>query len=248
MPLYTVNVRASFGSAALKKDQKNKKERKKGTLYPVPVHTVSFLTRHPTLKTQKLKHSLTLCESARMTSLSANTGLLVGGVAVGVGMGYLLRDVLSPGPSSGASPGGGDSWPQIGFVGCGTIASAIVTGLCTLPVNTPRPEKIVVSPRNKSKSAALRTAFPSIVSIAKSNQDVVDQCDVAFLCVVPQVARKVVSHDLPKQTVISVIASLPVDEVGGLVQPVPRERMLRYSASRRIGSQRRNNYFTEPNC
>jgi pyrroline-5-carboxylate reductase len=65
------------------------------------------------------------------------------------------------------------------------------------------------------------------VSVAGSNQAVVDQCDVVFLCVVPQVARRVVEALVfrREQTVISVIASLPADEVAALVAPVPRERI-----------------------
>ena len=159
---------------------------------------------------------------------STLTALLVGsGVTVGLGLGYLLKGALSPVGTAASSTVASAKWPRIGFVGCGTIASAIVTGLCTLPDTMARPSSIIVSPRNRAKSAALRAAFPAIVSVAKSNQAVVDQCDVIFLCVVPQVARRVVAALAFKQeqTVISVIASLPADEVAALVGPVPPERI-----------------------
>ena len=65
-----------------------------------------------------------------------------------------------------------------GFVGCGTISSAVVRGLCTL--DTP-PRAVVVSPRNAEKAAALAAAFPNIVRVAASNQDVLDAATVIFL-------------------------------------------------------------------
>ena len=160
-----------------------------------------------------------------MSQNAANSALLLGaGVTAGLGLGYLLKDIIAEvNQSTGdRSRTNAKPWPSIGFVGCGTIAAAICTGLCTLPP-VEQPSRIVLSPRNKEKSKMLASKFPDIVSVASSNQDVVDSCDVVFLCVVPQIARRVVAtlKFRAVQTIISVIASLPIEEVADLVKPVP---------------------------
>jgi len=65
-----------------------------------------------------------------------------------------------------------------GFVGCGTISSAVVRGLCTL--ETP-PKAVFISPRNAEKAAALLAAFPNLVTVASSNQDVIDNAQMVYL-------------------------------------------------------------------
>ena len=63
---------------------------------------------------------------------------------------------------------------RYGFVGVGTMSSAIVRGLCTLPFPPP---SIVLSPRGAEKAAALAAEFgPQMVRVASSNQEVVDSC------------------------------------------------------------------------
>ena len=56
---------------------------------------------------------------------------------------------------------------SIGVIGCGTIASAIVTGLATaaLPASSSgiRIRRITVTPRSAAKSAALQKRFPQLV-------------------------------------------------------------------------------------
>lgn len=94
-----------------------------------------------------------------------------------------------------------------GFVGCGAITAAMVTGLVrsAFPVSG-----IVVSPRSTEISARLAADFP-VVSVAKDNQGVVDACDTVFLAVRPQVAEEVITElkFRPGQHVISVIATIP---------------------------------------
>ena len=85
---------------------------------------------------------------------------------------------------------------RYGFVGVGTMSSAIVRGMCTLPGD---PACIVLSPRGAVKAAALAAEFPDKVTIASGNQEVVDKSDVVFIGV------------LPKQT-----------EVGRRAAPVPQ--------------------------
>ncbi len=60
-----------------------------------------------------------------------------------------------------------------GFIGTGTITTALVTGLCTSPRP---PEELWVSPRNAEKAARLASAFDS-VRVAAGNQEVLDRTD-----------------------------------------------------------------------
>ena len=71
---------------------------------------------------------------------------------------------------------------RLGFIGCGTIAAAIVTGLNS----SGHGEAIVVSPRNAQVAAGLARRFPN-VTVGASNQAVLDACDVAVLAVRPQI-------------------------------------------------------------
>jgi pyrroline-5-carboxylate reductase len=94
---------------------------------------------------------------------------------------------------------------RYGFVGAGAIAKAIICGLLKEPSQTTR---IIVSPRNAELSAELAARFPE-VTVAPDNQSVVDQADVVFLAVRPQVAAEVIPplrfHQ--GQLVISLIAA-----------------------------------------
>ena len=147
------------------------------------------------------------------------------GCAAGLAAGYALGRRSTPAVSSIPAD---SSFPTMGFVGCGTISVAIITGLCTLPPSQ-RPARIVVSPRNAKKSSALAAKFPDIVSVASSNQDVVDQSAIVFLAVLPQIAKEVIPtlkfHE--KHTVVSVIAALAIDELINLIQPVPAKQACR---------------------
>ena len=62
---------------------------------------------------------------------------------------------------------------RLGFIGTGTITTAMVTGLCTAAET---PEHILVSPRNAERAAGLAEAFTQ-VAVAKDNQEVIDGSD-----------------------------------------------------------------------
>ena len=65
-----------------------------------------------------------------------------------------------------------------GVLGVGSIARAIVIGLCDGISDPPR---IVLSPRGAAVSAELAGRYPS-VSVAADNQAVVDGADVVLVC------------------------------------------------------------------
>jgi hypothetical protein len=126
----------------------------------------------------------------------------------------------------------------IGLLGTGKIGSAVVTGFCS--DGGWQPKHVTVSARTKAKADALVAKFPARVSIGATNQEIIDQSDVIFVGLLPNVAKE----ELPKLTfaphkrVVSMMATIPYDELVALVQ-LPRENVVRTvpltSASKRSG-------------
>jgi pyrroline-5-carboxylate reductase len=106
----------------------------------------------------------------------------------------------------------------LGIVGTGHIATALVIGLCT---SKEPPQRVLVSPRNADNAAKLAARFPAIVSIAASNQAVVDGSDWVVLSIRPQIAREVVAElrFRPGQTVLSLVAPIALDWLDDAVKP-----------------------------
>lgn len=105
---------------------------------------------------------------------------------------------------------------RYGVVGVGSIATAIVVGLCegaSAPV-------VVLSPRSASRSSALAERFPS-VSVAHDNQGVVDASDVVIVSVLPDQADEVLSEleFRPGQAVVSAMAGVDLAALRCLVTP-----------------------------
>jgi pyrroline-5-carboxylate reductase len=105
---------------------------------------------------------------------------------------------------------------RLGFLGAGTITSAMVTGLGSASSD----HTIRLSPRNAAVAADLARRFPR-VSVASSNQEVIDGCDVAIVAVRPQVAESVLSelHFRQDQQAISVVSGFSVERLAALVHP-----------------------------
>lgn len=109
----------------------------------------------------------------------------------------------------------------VGFIGCGTIATAIVTGICTLEAFPFK--SVLLSPRNAQKSKYLHTKFPTMVQIAKDNQAVLDDSDWVFLCVRPQQIQCLDSLTFHKsQMIISVIATIDMVAITKIVAPASK--------------------------
>jgi len=98
----------------------------------------------------------------------------------------------------------------IGFIGCGTIASAIATGLLTQQNPDHIIHKVYVTKRSEAKSAALSNRFGQKIVVTEDNQNIVDHSDILFLCVLPQHEESVLKAlDIPHdKTLISLIVSL----------------------------------------
>jgi pyrroline-5-carboxylate reductase len=105
---------------------------------------------------------------------------------------------------------------KLGFVGCGTIASAMVTGLCSVG----SAGQIMLSPRNARLAAGLASRFAN-VQIAPTNQAVLDACEVVVLAVRPQIASDVLSElrFRPAHHVVSLIATLPMAYIRSVTSP-----------------------------
>ena len=100
---------------------------------------------------------------------------------------------------------------KLGFIGTGNITVAVVNGICGSKISF---KKILVSPRNKSKALKLRKKFKK-VSIAKTNQEIVDKCNWVFLAITPKVGEQII----PKlkfrsnQKVVSFISTIKLEQL-----------------------------------
>jgi len=109
---------------------------------------------------------------------------------------------------------------KLGFLGTGAITSAMVTGLNSLGNGG---HAIVLSPRNSAVAADLAHRFP-LVSIASSNQQVVDECETVVIAVRPQIAESVLTelrfrggHNL-----ISLVSGYSVAKLSRLLAPATK--------------------------
>ena len=109
---------------------------------------------------------------------------------------------------------------QLGFIGTGEITSSIVTGLCSF--GTPS-HSIRLSPRNAAVARELSNRFKGI-SVASSNQEVLDHSDTIVVAVRPAAARAVLSelHFGPDHQVISLVSGLSLLSLSRLARPATR--------------------------
>jgi lactate dehydrogenase-like 2-hydroxyacid dehydrogenase len=101
---------------------------------------------------------------------------------------------------------------SVGFIGCGTIAKAIATGLATQDEVTLK--SVAVSRRSESKSKALQESFPSLVTVHDDNQHVVDTSDIVFITVLPQQASFVLrglTFDKARHSLVSLVSTSTLD-------------------------------------
>ncbi|MFT4227532.1 NAD(P)-binding domain-containing protein [Micropruina sp.] len=102
-------------------------------------------------------------------------------------------------------------------IGVGSIAEAIVTGLCEAPA----PPSVVLAPRSRKRTARLAARYPT-VRVAADNQAAASAAGTVLLCLRPQDAGETLSslRLTSEQRVISVMASVSAAEVAELVGPV----------------------------
>ena len=100
---------------------------------------------------------------------------------------------------------------KVGFIGCGTIAAAIATGLATVDNDDddePLVQSMAISRRSHTKSDALKERFPDLVTVHEDNQEILDQADIIFITVLPQQASEVLQSlkfDLERHHLVSLV-------------------------------------------
>ena len=106
---------------------------------------------------------------------------------------------------------------KLGFIGAGNIGSAIITGISTCAAP---PEKIFVFDPDIKKCRALEQRFEQVEALS-GNQEVLNNADCVFLCVLPQIAPQVLLPlDFSKEhIVVSVIAVRSISEIKEYVSP-----------------------------
>jgi pyrroline-5-carboxylate reductase len=109
--------------------------------------------------------------------------------------------------------------PAYGVLGVGSIARAIVTGLCEDVADPPR---VLLSPRNAQTSADLAERFPT-VTVAADNQAVLDGSGTVVVCLrqahAELLGRLQWRHD---HVVVSAVAGLGIDQLAAWVAPASR--------------------------
>lgn len=112
---------------------------------------------------------------------------------------------------------------RAGFIGCGTIASAIATSLAKpnhkqyLAQVGYTLQSISVTRRSESKSSKLKEEFDDVVTVYESAEEVVANSDLVFLCVLPQHVDSVLENLTKKsvwrtaeQTLVSLVVRIMV--------------------------------------
>ena len=117
---------------------------------------------------------------------------------------------------------------RVGFVGCGTIARAIASGLLDHDAGSRVVGPVSVSRRSEANSAQLKEAHPSRVAVCDDNQDVVDASDVVFVCVLPQQMEKVLSglEFREDQTLVSLVSTSNLPDLRK-ISGLPEDRVFK---------------------
>ena len=100
---------------------------------------------------------------------------------------------------------------NLGFIGTGTIASSVITGIFKSKISF---NKIYISRRNNKNSQKLKKKYKKVL-IAENNQEIVDKCNWVFLSVTPTVGNKIIKElkFRSSQTVISFISTIALSQL-----------------------------------
>ena len=106
---------------------------------------------------------------------------------------------------------------QIGFIGVGKIASAIIKGICNSDLKV---QQITLSPRNEIRSKQLSSKYNNVY-VAENNQAVIDQSEMIFVALRPGDFDNILSQLSFKenQTIISLNPFSELENVKRLVSP-----------------------------
>ena len=104
---------------------------------------------------------------------------------------------------------------KLGFIGVGNISSDVIEGISNYKIKF---KKIILSPRNKNKSKNIKRNFKK-VTIAKNNQEVVNNSDWIFIGVLPEIGKKILPtlRFKSKQIIISFMSTIKHDDLKKLI-------------------------------
>lgn len=110
--------------------------------------------------------------------------------------------------------------PIIGFLGVGTVSTAVIHALCSREGDSSR---VVLSPRSTDRSQALAVQYPQCARLG-SNQEVIDAADIVVLAMRPQQLDAAVEglSFRRDQVIASFIAGSPPSQIAELVTPARR--------------------------
>lgn len=100
---------------------------------------------------------------------------------------------------------------NIGFIGAGNMASALIGGLCKSGFAS---QRLYVSDRDQDKMMPLANTFQ--INTCTSNQALIDACQVVVLAVKPQAMHEVISElqiGDSKRLYLSIAAGIPTDHL-----------------------------------
>ncbi len=105
---------------------------------------------------------------------------------------------------------------NLGFIGTGKIASAVITGICNSNIKY---KKIFISKRNKLTAQRLKKKFKKII-VEKDNQKIIDKSNWIFLSVTPNVGQKIIKKlkFRSQQTIISFISTITLNELKKMIK------------------------------
>jgi len=108
-------------------------------------------------------------------------------------------------------------FPRVGFIGVGTIAEALITGMCA---GGEQRATFLLSPRNATTAKRLAERY-TFVKVATNNQALIDGSDIIFLAVRPQIAADVlqVLKFRQNQRIVSLIAAFDLAQLRPLIAP-----------------------------
>lgn len=112
---------------------------------------------------------------------------------------------------------------NIGILGTGVIASALVDGFCTDAESRSRLH-FYLSPRNADRAQRLKDAYPDAVTVCKDNQEVVDNSEWVFLTLIPRHAEGILAElrFRPEQKILSIMSDHSIEKVGAMTGPVAK--------------------------
>lgn len=106
---------------------------------------------------------------------------------------------------------------NLGFIGIGKIASAVIEGLCTSKIEN---AILRLSPRNKKNSRHLAKKYSNVTRL-ESNQNVLDHSDIIFIALRPAQAEEILSTLTfnENHTIISLIPLLKYSDLNRILSP-----------------------------